>query len=326
MEVPGKAQLVFVHGIGGVRDSADESRTWLTALADGARDAGHADAVSGLTQGWLAETRFVNYSDLFAPIGTQGAGETGECGDVEQIAFLGALVRELTDELLSQAQEQGDAHALRVIADALPQFPNDTGELQGTGEPLRVLARILTTLLQLPGLRRASQWASGWPLLGQLAQVGQYLDRRAHGRRDGNLDALIRQRVLDSVDPERPLVVVAHSLGSVVAYEALHHLAQPTRLFITLGAPLATAAVVLNRVIPRPARTPHSVERWLNFWDRDDIVVCRPRIKDWMLPNSAGVVPVTRRVDSDGIWVHTSTKYLRQPAVAGPIAEALKQS
>jgi hypothetical protein len=42
-----------------------------------------------------------------------------------------------------------------------------------------------------------------------------------------------------------------------------------------------------------------------------------------MLPNGAGVLPVTDRADSDGVWVHTATKYLRQPAVAGPVVEAL---
>ncbi|MEU7347408.1 hypothetical protein ABZ778_26555 [Streptomyces bacillaris] len=40
-------------------------------------------------------------------------------------------------------------------------------------------------------------------------------------------------------------------------------------------------------------------------------------------PNASGVVPVTARVDSGGLWVHTATKYLRQAAVAGPLVEAL---
>ncbi|MEQ4608022.1 hypothetical protein ABMX48_14995 [Streptomyces cavourensis] len=65
---------MFVHGIGGLRDAAEERREWLNALADGARAAGHADAVSGLTQGWLAETRFADYSDLFTDPDAQGRG------------------------------------------------------------------------------------------------------------------------------------------------------------------------------------------------------------------------------------------------------------
>lgn len=116
------------------RRTGFRAREAYLALAHGARDAGHADTVSGLTQGWLAETRFVNYSDLFAPVGTQGPQESGEYGDIEQIAFLDSLVHSLTDALLSQAQDQGDAHALRLIADALSQFP-DPGSFRGPGSP-----------------------------------------------------------------------------------------------------------------------------------------------------------------------------------------------
>ncbi|MFI0510584.1 hypothetical protein ACH3Y9_11425 [Streptomyces sp. WSLK1-5] len=323
MHAPDRAQLLFVHGIGGVREAERERRAWLEALAHGARAAGHSDSVSGLTQGWLASTHFANYSDLFMAAGKQG---TSVQLDDRHVDFMDTLVRELTDELLSQAEEQGDRRAVMVIEDARSQFEDGTRELQGAGAPVRMIARVLTGLLQLPGLRSAGQWASGLPLLGDLAQVNRYLDRKVSIPRSGTLNARIKARVLDCVDPRLPLVVVAHSLGSVVAYEALHHLMQSTtRLFVTLGSPLATAGVVLHRVEPRPARTPHTVERWLNFWDRDDIVVCRPRIKDWMLPNSSGVLPLSHRVDSDGLWVHTATKYLRQPAVAGPIVEALKQ-
>lgn len=63
MSGTGRSQLVFVHGIGDVRDAQGELRTWLAELAVGARRAGHSDQVSALTQGWLAQTRFADYSD-----------------------------------------------------------------------------------------------------------------------------------------------------------------------------------------------------------------------------------------------------------------------
>ncbi|GGT55238.1 hypothetical protein GCM10010271_68850 [Streptomyces kurssanovii] len=313
---------MLVHGIGGVRNAALECSAWLEALAEGARKAGHADAVSGLTQRWLADVRFANYSDLFLPLEAQGSNE-GLAH--EQVVFLDVLVRDLIDELSRQARQQGDQHALRVIEDAREQLSRPSEQSQGLGEPVRVLVRALTTILQVRGLRQAAQWASGWSLLGYLAQVGRYLDRNEHDCDGRALDARVRERVLQEMDPGRPLVVVAHSLGTVVAFEALHDHAGPVELLVTLGSPLATAAAVLQRVRPRPAQTPDSVRRWLNFWDRDDIVVARPRMHEWMLPNLGGVAPVTDRVDSDGVWVHTATKYLRQPAVAGPIVEVLKR-
>ena len=318
----GGVQLVFVHGIGGLRDTEAEQRTWLQALAEGARRAGHSDLVSALTCQWLAETRFADYSGLFFTSEGQGATD----GNLEgQVGFLDALIREMIDELRAQALARGDRQALRVVEDAECQLPGAGGESQGVGEPLRVLVRALTTLLNVPGLRRAAQWASGRPLAGHLAQVGRYLDRGEVDANGKSLDARIRERVLQGVDPDRPLVVVAHSLGTVVAFEALHEYTGTVDLLVTLGSPLATAAAVLERVRPQPVCTPEPVARWLNFWDRDDVVVCRPRLHHWMLPNSSHVVPRTDRVDSDGVWVHTATKYLRQPAVAGPLIEALKR-
>ncbi|MGV9455102.1 hypothetical protein [Streptomyces sp. NPDC003635] len=321
MTASGSAQLLFVHGIGGSRDAVRERRAWLESLADGARRAGHSDAVSGLTQGWLADVRFADYSDLFLDQGAQGDAFGPSSGKDE--AFLSRLVAELTEELAHQAQERRDPDLRRVVEDARQRLSDE--QTQGFGESVRVLAGVLTTLLQIPGLRRAAQWASGRSLLGQLSQVGRYLGR---GEPDGDgrcLDARVRERVLTGLDPGRPLVVVAHSLGTVVAFEALHRYSGPVRLLITLGSPLATATAVLHRIHPRPPRTPESIERWLNFWDRDDIVVCRPRIQNWMLPNRAGVLPLSDRVDSDGIWVHTATKYLRQTSVAGLVVEALKR-
>ncbi|MEU6312154.1 hypothetical protein [Streptomyces sp. NPDC047014] len=330
----GAVQLVFVHGIGGLRDSARERRDWLDALAEGARRAGHADVVSGLTQGWLADTRFADYSDLFTDPEAQG-GEGGPSPeDREDTAFMTAFVGSMLDELGRQARERGDLRAQAVVEDARAQLPgkgedgeqgDDEDVEQGFGEPFRMLGAVLTSLLQLPGLRGSSQWASGTPLLWHLAQVGRYLRRREADASGRTLDRRIRERVLRGTDPERPLIVVSHSLGTVVAFEALRGYEGRVPLLMTLGSPLATAAAVLHRLEPQPPRTPEPVERWLNFWDRDDIVVGRPRVEKWMGANTSGVLPVTARVDSDGLWVHTATKYLRQPAVAGALVEALKK-
>lgn len=317
-------QLVFVHGIGGIRDPERERRDWLEALAEGARRAGHSDAVSGLTQGWLAETRFADYSDLFAD--TEAQGDQALALDAqEDTAFLEEFVEALVNELGIQARDRGDKRASAVIEDARAQLPRCAGEAQGLLASVRVLGRVLTTLLQVPGLRGCAQWASGLPLFWHLAQVGRYLARRELDSAGHTLDTRIRERVLRGTDPDRPLIVVSHSLGTVVAFEALRDYPGPVPLLMTLGSPMATAVAVLHRLLPQPPRTPNGVERWLNFWDRDDIVVGRPRIENWMLPNSSGVLPLTDRADSDGVWVHTATKYLRQSAVAGPVVEALKK-
>ncbi|MGW0854703.1 hypothetical protein [Streptomyces sp. NPDC002690] len=321
----GKPQLLFIHGIGSVRTSDVEAREWSTALANGARAAGHADLVSGLTRSWAAETRFANYSDLFYRAGAQGGA--GEISD-EELPLLLEFLDELTQELALQAELVNDSRSVQIIASTRAKIraaaEPETVQAQGTLAVVRRAGNALTTLLQLPGLRQASQWTSGIQLLPVLSQVGRYLGRKEPDGEGLGLDVRIRERVLDGLDPTRPLIVISHSLGTVVAYEALHLYEGPVALWLTLGSPLAMGAVVLQRLMPRPPRTPPGVERWLNFWDRDDIVVARPRLERWMEANAAGVVPVTAPVDSHGLWTHTATKYLTHKNVAGPVAETLK--
>ncbi|WP_439382094.1 hypothetical protein [Amycolatopsis lexingtonensis] len=283
-------QLVFVHGIGGLRDALTERDTWLAALARS------ADLAS-------FETRFVDYSSEFTVRETQGQEEIDD-----------DLLLELVDELVAELSEDADSISSRVLADARMQL-SAVAE-QGPGRAVRTLANVLTTVLALPGLRGAGQWASGRALLGHLAQVARYLQR------DG-LDLRIRNRVREALACG-PSVVVAHSLGSVVAFEALHEHAGPVPLLVTLGSPLAMSTVVWHRLTPRPPGTPACVARWLNYWDRDDIVVARPRLDRRFLPNELGVVPESTRVDSTGVWTHTATKYLAQPQVAIAIADALR--
>ncbi|MHC5903213.1 lipase family protein [Streptomyces sp. S6] len=317
----GKPQLLFVHGIGGLRHTAGDRRRWLEALATGARDAEMADAISALTQGWLADARFADYSDLFNRRGAQG--EAAEDFDEDEVPFLAELLDSMLNELAEQFPPENAPQDARVIRDA--RFQLDAAiegrPSQGAGDLGRRLVGVTTTMLRLPGVRQTAQWMSGSAMLSQLAQVGRYLDRRA-GK--AQLGAAVRARVLDGLDPTRPLVVVSHSLGTVVAYEALHEYEGAVPLWVTLGSPLALGAVVLDRLVPDPPSCPPTVASWLNFWDRDDIVAGRPHLANWIGPSRSGVKAETRRVASRGLWTHTATKYLEHGAVARPVIEALQ--
>ena len=160
-------------------------------------------------------------------------------------------------------------------------------------------------------------------LVRDLAQVARYLARGEPGENGRTLDTRIRDIVESALGPG-PSVVIAHSLGSIVTFEMLHNYPQAVPLWVTLGSPLAMRAVVWPRVRPKPSTTPDKVMCWLNFWDRDDIIVTRPILESDFAANASGIVPKSRRVDSDGIWVHTATKYLAKAGVAGPIMETIQ--
>ena len=314
-------RLVLVHGIGKPRRQAVDRERWISALADGARRAGHSLAAERLIAGELAEIVFAYYGDLFAAPGRQGA-EGAELTQ-QEAKLLHALLTEIA-EAQCEAHPDGGGEPGDALASARWQLRlGETGTAQGAGDLVRQSINAATTLLGARPWGRAGQWVGGKFLIADLAQVARYLSRGEPDAAGQTLDARVRAAVAAAIGPG-PAVVVAHSLGTVVGFEALHEPGGArVPLFVTLGSPLAMRAVVWPRVRPRPPATPERVGRWLNFWDRDDIIVPRPILESDVAANTAGVRPESTRTDADGVWTHTAAKYLSKPDVAGPVMEAL---
>ncbi|MEV6242678.1 alpha/beta fold hydrolase [Lentzea sp. NPDC051838] len=307
-------RLVFVHGIGGVRDTDRERAAWLEALLIGARQAGHSQFAATLDQQSGPEVVFANYADLFAKPGAQTDGEIDL--NEREAMILADLLREAITVQLTLPHEAAAQNRLRHADGEL----HTEGAAQGVGNIVRRTVNAATTLLGLGPLRKAGQWATGKMMVRDLAQVARYLARAEHDASGSSLDERIRARVMDALG-DSPTIVVAHSLGSVVCLETLHQFTGTVPLLVTLGSPIAMRTVVLSRLRPTPPRAPESVQRWLNFWDRDDIIAARPQLETDVAANSQGVAPHSSRVDSDGMWVHPATKYLQHSSVAGPVAE-----
>lgn len=330
-------RIVFVHGVGGLREPARELAGWTEALALGCREAGHSRFARQLREG-AANVVFAYYGDLFYKPQAQGDEFLDLDDHAAELlhAFLAdLLIEQLRDQPSDRSSDRSsdqpspedadpgrpalDAETVRLLKRARSQL-SPTGQQQGSGEILRHTFNAVTTLLAIRPLRKAGQWTLSKTMVGHLSQVARYLARGEADTAGRTLDVRARERVADALKADSA-VVVAHSLGSVVAWEALHEADTPVPLFVTLGSPLATRSVVWPHLRPPPPSTPECVGRWLNFWDRDDFVVARPRLEKDIRPNAAGVVPRSKRVDSDGLWVHSAVKYLRQARVAGRIAE-----
>ena len=94
--------------------------------------------------------------------------------------------------------------------------------------------------------------------------------------------ARVREHVAATIAERQARIVIAHSLGTVVAYEALHaHPDLEVDLLVTLGSPLALPGAVFHRLQPRPnadtGLRPANVRRWVNISDYGDpIAILRP--------------------------------------------------
>jgi pimeloyl-ACP methyl ester carboxylesterase len=134
-------------------------------------------------------------------------------------------------------------------------------------------------------------------LLGDLRQVRDYFQRP-------EIRHEARQRVAAAVGADTR-VLVGHSLGSVVAYEAL--CANPewsVRTLVTLGSPLGIPNLIFDRLDPAPAPAPSAEPRgrwpgkgrsWANVADKADVVALvkdlragfGPGVDCWVVDNGA---------------------------------------
>jgi hypothetical protein len=87
----------------------------------------------------------------------------------------------------------------------------------------------------------------------------------------------VRDAVAEAIARDRPEVLIAHSLGSVVAYETLWWYPElPIELLLTAGSPLAMPKVIFDRLDPKPVngrgQRPPGATAWANLADIGDIV------------------------------------------------------
>jgi hypothetical protein len=106
-------------------------------------------------------------------------------------------------------------------------------------------------------------------MISNIKQVRDYLEKPG-------IRQAVQAQVAASIGNDT-LVMIGHSLGSVVAYEALcANPHWPVRMLLTLGSPLGIPNLIFDRLKPKPADNrgiwPGSVTRWVNIADKGDVV------------------------------------------------------
>lgn len=287
-------QLVFIHGRAQQhKDPVALKRSWIEAWSKGL-------AKDGLSLP-IDETaiHFPYYGDALAGmVDGRDPPEVivkGSAAAPEERQFVAAILEEarlqrgLTDDQIlaladSEVIERGPQNWewVRVIAKALDKY--------------------------LPG-------ADGATLRAVTFDVYQYL--RNPGVRD-----LIEAGVRSAIPDDGEVVVVGHSLGTVVGYNlmrregALNGWKVP--LYVTLGSPLAVTAI---RKALQPLTSPACVDAWFNAMDPNDIVALYPlQPPQFALPSA---IENKTDVDNHTPNQHGIAGYLDDVVVARRIYDAL---
>jgi hypothetical protein len=214
---PGMAAIVGIHGFAQqFRGGYQLGSVWYNALRDGLVAAGRRQVAEALAP---ADVRVVFFGDLFRSMA------------LDEVPFSAADVRPGPEwDLLDEWYRAAVARDLSVDVS------------QGAMPAGRAGAEVM-----LDGLARSATFAriAQPALIGNLKRVTAFLT-------DPTLKQAALARVREQVSDDTR-VVIAHSLGSVVAYEYLCR-DQPGSVesLVTLGSPLGIPHVVFDRLSPSP--------------------------------------------------------------------------
>jgi pimeloyl-ACP methyl ester carboxylesterase len=140
----------------------------------------------------------------------------------------------------------------------------------------------------------------------------------------------VRSRLIERLEAFRDhrILLVAHSMGSVIAYDVLRLLerdAPELRVehLVTVGSPLGLAKVKLKiEAECGVARVPNNVGHWTNLADGNDIAAVTGALAGDFVPSDTGVDVVDHRVVNDyrrpsgKANHHKSYGYLRTPELS----------
>jgi hypothetical protein len=286
------ARVVAVHGINNTYSAPEMmAKDWVPALMGGVTLAGHP--------GLLApeDVTCVFYGDLFRRPGRYlGVDdlETLDPDDVDDPADIELLAR-----------------WWGAAADTDPGVvPPGTRTLGGYGVQAALAALANSRFLAETSERLLILW---------LRQVRSYFTK-------AEIRQQVQARFTQAIAPDTR-VVVAHSLGSVVAYEGLAahpHRNVPT--LVTLGSPLGIRNVILDRLQPAPDRTadgavrgrwPGGVTRWTNIADRRDFVALVKKLHEVFAPELVDI-----EIDN-GARMHRVDRYLTTEQTGAAVARGL---
>lgn len=283
------SRVVLVHGIGqqtkGPQTLLSE---WYPALRDGLSLARCADVELGqgdVTVGF--------YGDIFRPQG--GRGLDGPLLDASDVTAEDA--QWLMGWWEEAARTETAVHG-----------PDAPGRIRSPNW----IQRALNALSHSAFFAGLSEHA----LVSNLSQVRRYFTEPATRQ-------AIRERVAASVTRETR-VIVAHSLGTVAAYEAMcvnPHWSQIG--LVTLGSPLGIRNLVFDRLEPLPVAYkgywPGSATNWANIADTGDIVALAKELA----PLFDG--PVIDTLVHNGARAHDVRPYLTASETGRAVAAGLRR-
>jgi hypothetical protein len=303
-------RLLLVHGIAQQGRSATILKDeWIGALTDGLRAVG------------IEPANFNAFVPFFGDELVRLVGEYGERSPDRDKFFEEAAAELAAGDALAPGQRPEAGEGARRELGPYENIPGDFGDRGGEmgaalPEPARKALRLLDH--KFPD-------ATDWSLRHFLNVVYVYMSS-PEVRREIDQSVL---KVLDG-DEHEPILLVGHSLGSVIAYNIMQERPLlPWRGFVTVGSPLGIHAIA-NRLPHYEPRIPalkstwkeYYPAAWLNAFDPRDIVALNPLLPPYWAP--ANAILNLAHVNNFTPNRHGIRGYLSDRKIAAAINAALK--
>ncbi len=142
----------------------------------------------------------------------------------------------------------------------------------------------------------------------------------------------IRQRLVAELpdSSSQPVTIVAHSQGSIIAYEVLSALSErqiKLDAFVTIGSPLGIREVQ-DFLEPDTLAVPSAVKRWHNFADPlDPVALDKGLASDFRSPEGIVQDELILNSQSRRLWgfnPHSAVGYLAHPSVRRAVNDAMR--
>lgn len=166
--------------------------------------------------------------------------------------------------------------------------------------------------------------------------LGIYYNDKCDDSEDFNCHAkhLIRKRTKELIKKYDgyEIMLIAHSMGSIIAFDVLTFLIPEVKIhtFLTIGSPLGLPVVISNiaseylkktNAYKNPTTPPGVTHNWFNLADISDNVALNYMLNDDFGPNDLGISPIDFEVvnDYEAYTIknpHKSFGYLRTPELA----------
>ena len=254
--------------------------------------------------------------------------ETGNCGSGDRILLEtqptgeGLTVKEhmaavtLEEEVKAVATRKSDKDKLLSIAETMERA-ND----RGSGVTAASVEAKVFPFLPQP----IREWITRQLVRAFLRDVNDYM--YVDARRD-----VMKKSLLDRLDVGGgPFVVVAHSQGSMIAYDVLCGL-DPAKykvpLFVTVGSPLGVDEVqdqIRKLTGQKTLKKPACVDQWMNFADIIDPVASDKNLSGDYVPAADITDTIVRNLDSPKS-PHSGTGYLGLAVVQTAVRKVVDTS